>query len=222
MKKLILLLSCILFMQCSISTASKKNDDVECDSISLKISHLINDYYMIDNEQSFIRLDSALAIIDSIEGKCEKYNGVNSLRRLAILSIKHEYTNALEYAELLNGSLIGEVHKSIIVNRFKAMVAMEEGDVDAKDQYIKDIINLLQLQFSENEISSILQSCDIDSIMKNPKYFYLIQLYYYRAELEGIDKITNELSLIVENCEEDVLWILTPDSTENFMIFIGI
>jgi len=209
-------------MECSISTVSKNNDNAECDSISLKISHLMNDYYMIDNEQSFIRLDSALAIIDSIEGKCEKYNGVNSLRRLAILSIKHEYTNALEYAELLNGSLIGEVHKSIIVNRFKAMVAMEEGDVDAKDQYIKDIINLLQLQFSENEISSILQSCDIDSIMKNPKYFYLIQLYYYRAELEGIDKITNELSLIVENCEEDVLWILTPDSTENFMIFIGI
>ena len=210
-------------MECSISTVSKNNDNAECDSISLKISHLMNDYYMIDNEQSFIRLDSALAIIDSIEGKCEKFNAVNSLRRLIILSIKHEYANALEYAEQLNDPLIGETYKSVVVNRFRAMVAMEKGEIDTKDQYIRDIINLLKLQFSENEINTILQSCSIDSIIKTPKYTYLKQFYYYRTQLEGIDRITDELRLIIGNCEEEnLLEMLTFDLSENFMIFTGI
>lgn len=216
-----LLFLCAFFTQCS-GRVFDKFDNAECDSIAWELSYLMNDYYIIGKEQSFIRLDSALLIIESIDGKCEKYNTVNSLRKLSILSIKQEYSQAIKYAEQLNDTIIAPIYKVVIINRFKAMIAQKEEDIDAKNQYIRKIIDVLQTQLPPNEIDSMLHLCDIDSIMQYPKYIYLTQYYYYRVQLEGFDKIISELNSVVKDCEQDVLWILKPEKDSDFMVFNGI
>ncbi|MDR1348533.1 MAG: hypothetical protein LBJ63_08945 [Prevotellaceae bacterium] len=224
MKNLILIILLFLsFALFNCNSKSKKmllNIDV-CERLSIRTQELINDYFFLDERKSYARLDSALIIIDSIEDRCGKYNANNYMRKLVILSLKKEYSNALIFAEKLSDTLVGSVYKSVVINRFKAMIAQKTGNFVAKQYHISEIINILKSQFTENEIDSVLSFRNADSIVKYDKYFYLRQYYYYLAQFIGIDKVNNELDSLYKDVDDKFLWVIKPEHDIDFMIFEG-
>jgi hypothetical protein len=117
MKTLILIiyLSACLLVQCN-PKGNSSIDRAECERLSTKTQELINNYLFFDEGRSYARLDSALVIIDSISGKCGEYNSNISLRKLVILSLKQEYSQAVKYAELLSDSIVSPDYKSLIID----------------------------------------------------------------------------------------------------------
>ena len=224
MKTLILIiyLSACLLVQCN-PKGNSSIDRAECERLSTKTQELINNYLFFDEGRSYARLDSALVIIDSISGKCGEYNSNISLRKLVILLLKQEYSQAVKYAELLSDSIVSPDYKSLIIDRFKAMEAQANGDTILKNQLLRTIISNLKYKLPKHEIDSVLQLKDANSIMKYEKIVPLMQYYYYRAQLEGVDKICIELDSLQRNWDDSFYDSpLKPKMEDNFMVFNGI
>ena len=218
MKQYILLLSVFVFVQCSASSSSKKITDNDCDSIAWKIAYLFNDYQLDDKES---KLDTIMAILDLYSGKCPKYNANFSLQRIVVFSFKRDYQQGLKYAELLNDTFIDSTYKFVVVNRFRAMIAQEKGDMSAKNKYINEIVNILKRNVPENEIDSIMKFQNADSIVHYKKYIYLQQYFYYLAQIEGIEKVNKYLDSKYNDIEDKYLWTIRPQNNDDFMKFHG-
>lgn len=219
MKKYILLLSSVIvFSQCSASYSNKFKED-NCDIVALKIQNLFIDY-QIDNLEN--KLDTIMSILDTISEECPKYNANFSLQRIVVFSFKHDYQQGLKCAELLDDTLIGNTYKFVVVNRFKAMIAQEKGDFGTKNKYINEIVDTLKKQLPENEIDSVMKFQNADSIVHYKKWMYLYQYYYYRAQIEGTEKINKYLDSKYNDVDDKYLWTIRPKGEDDFMIFTGI
>ena len=220
-KYILLLLSAFVFAQCSASHSSKIKE-CDCDSIAWKIAYLFNDYQMYSIDS---KLDTIMSILDTVSGKCPKYNANFSLQKIVVFSFWHDYQQGLKYAQLLNDTLINSTYisstyKFVVVNRFKAMIAQEKGDLSAKNQYISEIIDTLKKQLPDNEIDSVMKFQNSDSIAHYKKWIYLCQYYYYRAQIEGVEKINQYLDSKYNDVNDKYLWAIRPKD-DDFMIFTG-
>jgi len=225
MKKYILFLfSIFVFTQCSSSHSNNIEKD-NCDSIAWKIAYLFNDYQLYDMENK-LDLDTIITMLDTAIGQCPKYDAFFSVQRIIVFSFKHDYQQGLKYAELLNDTLvnstyISSTYKFVVVNRFKAIIAQERGDFLAKNQYINEIIDTLKKQLPDNEIDSVMKFQNADSIAHYKKWVYLQQYYYYRAQIEGVEKINQYLDSKYNDVDNRYLWAIRPQD-DDFMIFTGI
>jgi len=110
---IVIMFSIFIFSQCTASNADTIKNE-KCKQMTMKLSEMLADYYKIDYEQSYVHLDSALAIPSS-------------------------------------------------------------------------------------EIDSVLASKDINDIYKYEKLMPICQYYFYRAQIEGRDKILNEVDSLQQN-----------------------
>jgi hypothetical protein len=195
-------------------------ENENCEQLIVKVQELINYYYFYDEGISTTKLDSALQIIDSIEGKCGKYDANICCAHLMILSIKSEYRKGLKYAKSLDDKLFTSQYKSVIIHRFKAMIAQSENDNISKKKHIKDIISILKSQINQAEMDSILLLSNADEIIKMPKFWLLFQYYYYRAQLEGYDIINKEIDSLQVNWVKQEEYSPLKPSDDDFMIFV--
>ena len=184
------------FSQCINSNTGKINDE-KCKQMVLKTQEMFNNYYMIDNEQSYIRLDSALAMIDSMflcNCNVLKYNLVAN--KIVILCAKKDYSAALEFTKGINDSLFAAPYlKYVFIKRIEAIEAQERGDSVTRNKLIGDIVVDLKnyLSIPSPEIDSVLALKNVKDIYRYEKHMAIVQYYYYRAQIEGTDKVFNEL-----------------------------
>lgn len=189
-KHFIILLNIILFCQCSSATSTEK--DQRCKQMGERANKLRLEYIFF-KDTTFARLDTALYLIDSIICDCPKYYAGLSISKLKILCLKKEYSEAISYTNTLNEKGIYPQNKSVLLKRFYAMQSQYKGDTILRDKFIKEIVIELRDTLSNIKIDSILQMPNDLDILRSGKGFTLMQYYYYRAQIEGIDKIRNEL-----------------------------
>ncbi|MDR1347406.1 MAG: hypothetical protein LBJ63_03110 [Prevotellaceae bacterium] len=179
--------------------------------------------------------------INEVFDDCEKYQPLLGMRNVVIYSIKNEYLNSINFLDtLLEKEIITQFYKNILTNRFNAMNAQYNGDTVSKKKYV-------QQAFNEVEQFCILNKSKIDSFLNMPyvtayevnelnyklselqeKYlqynFVLLQYYYYKAQIEGIDKVKSEIDSLQNavNGDEKYFEILRITIEEDFMRFIGL
>ena len=213
----------ILWFLCICKCSASKADVNEitndrCDSIALKIQYLFSDYQEYGEEY---KLDSIIQIINTISGKCHKYDANFYLQRIIAFSFKGDYSRCLEYAQLMNDSIFGYTYKTVIINRFKAMIAQKNGDIGKKNKYINTIIKTLKEELPEREVDSVLRLQNADSIVRYKKITFLSQYYYYLSQIQGIDEVNSYLDKKYGDTDNNHMWVIKPKNID-FMIFTGI
>ena len=194
--------SVFMFFQCK-TVNTNKVDDEDCERMAIKVSELINDYFLIDNEQSYFRLDSALVLIETMFlYDCNPYKFNLVTRKILTLSLKNDFEKALDFIRETNDSLfLAPYLKSIYLKRVKAMQAQVQGDMSLRNKLIYDIVVELRnyLSIPSAKIDSILAQKDIQDIFKYEKHIAICQYYFYRAQIEGVDNILNELDSLQQS-----------------------
>lgn len=193
----LILSAALIFIQFeAFATKVVKTDT--CKEYNKKSFSLINKFY-INGDTS--NLDSAVYYIDKALSlsSCEKYQGLLSLRKIGILSIKRDYPNALTFIDSLNNNLYSNLpyFKDLLRDRFKAMEAQKKGNKVMRDYYLKSIVKLLENYLSENstKIDSLLKSSDANKILGTSQATAFTEYYYYKSILVGKEKIIDELQM---------------------------
>jgi len=175
--------------------------------------------YVTEQDTTFIRLDSALNLIDTMMYECKKYYAGLVSNKLQILSAKKEYAIALKFINCLDEKEISPLRKFILLKRFEAMQAQIENDTIQKNKLIMEIIGYLKSDLLNDStgIKTILQLPKVLDIMQHKESLYIIQLYYYRAQIEGASKILNELDSFQQkiNGNSDFFEIVKGSLTTN-------
>lgn len=211
----------LLFSQC-VSSLEKK--DNICEKNIQRSSDLCTEYYMDNNS---IHLDSALFYIDEVLGSCEEYDGFMQLRKLSILSMKQDYSNALLFIETFEENLYGNMpyFQNLLKNRFNAMKSQSEGDTVLRDYYLNFIIKELEeyISLNKEKVDSLLKLSNANKILESPLSSAVIQYYYYRSINEGIENVENELVSTQKSIggNNEFFDIIMSSFQEDFMVFIG-
>lgn len=188
--------------------------------IAEKTNELILDYYLADDSS---KLDSALIYINEGIKNCKDHERLFSLRKLGILSLSHNFTDAVLFIEKSNNSVL--IEKNFLLNRFLAMQAHFAGDMGKRNAYLKAIILELDLFLATNdeEIKILLKLTDVNEILNSKFTTPLMQYYYYKSILEGSENIKAELNLQYKNkiISKELVDILTSTFDEDFLVFIG-
>ena len=191
--KLIILLF-IFFTQCTSPSVENKTID-KCAEYNEKSAICYSNYDMNGDEQC---LDSALFYIEEIINDCENYVGILSIRKLSILSVKQEYTKALQFIETFEKELFSDLpyFQNLLKNRFIAMRFQADGDITSRDMSLTQSVEEIKkyLIINNVKVDSLLKLPDIENILEDPISTALIQYYYYRSITEGIDNIEAELT----------------------------
>lgn len=224
-----LILSVILiFIQFDVLATKVVKTDT-CKEYNKKSFNLINKFY-IDGDTS--DLDSAVYYINKALSlsSCEKYQGLLSLRKIGILSIKRDYPNALTFIDSLNNNLYSDLpyFKDLLRDRFQAMEAQEKGNKVMRNYYLKSIIKLLENYLSKNrtKIDSLLELPDVNKIIGTSQATAITEYYYYKSILVGKEKIIDELQMQQKskglNKEFYDYLISYLQEQNDFMVFNGI
>jgi hypothetical protein len=221
-----------------IKCASSDRQCIKCE-INNEKSARCDMEYQLDNDVS--HLDSALYYINEVFDECvecRKYAFLLGMRKVCLYSIKNEYENAINFSDTLyEKDIITEYYKNILFNRFKAMEAQINGDTLIKNVYLKNA-------FSEIEQFFISHKPSIDSFLNMPyitayeqselhyevselqKQYIIIpvQYYYYKSQIEGIDKVKAEVDSLQKaiNGDEQYFETIRIMLEEDFMRFMGI
>jgi len=221
-KQFIILLNILVFCQCSSATNAEK--DRRCKQMGEKANKLRLEYMFL-KDTTFARLDTALYLIDSIICDCPKYYAGLSISKLKILCLKKEYSEAISYTNTLNEKGIYPQNKSVLLKRLYAMQSQNKGDSASRNKYLKDIVIELRDTLSNIKIDSVLQLPNDLDILRYGKGFTLMQYYYYRAQIEGVNKIRNELDSYQKKINGNQKFfngLLKKPLEDDFMTFNGI
>lgn len=217
----IILLFAILFSQC---VSSQKESENTCKINNEKSAELIYQFYE-DNDS--LHLDSALILINNSLGKCEEYEKLLSLRKLAILSMKKDYNNALTFIDKLEldfGNL--PYYRKLLSYRFNAMQSLFIGDTSSGFDYLKKIIIEIDnyLLLNKSSADSLWKLTNLSLILKSPLSTALTQQYYYRSILEGKNNVKNELIAIQtkNGGNKDYIETIISALDDDFMIYNGL
>lgn len=211
-----------LFSQCVSST--QKDIDI-CEKNNVKSSELISQFY-IDNDT--LLLDSALFYIDEIYQKCDNLKGLLSLRKLGLFSMTKDYSKALVFINSLNADFFGDLtyFNSFLMNRFNAMLYQDIGDLDKRNEYLKFIVNEIEdfLVDNEEKVNSLFSLSEIEDILSKPISTSLMQYYYYKALLDGIENIEAELKYREETKggNKEFYEVIKTTFQEDFMVYNGL
>ena len=223
MKYIFLFLSIIFCQGCS---GINKESEKRCKQLGERANKLYFEYSFF-KDTTFTRLDSALCLIDSVIGNCDKYYVGLTSTKLKILSLKKDYSEAINFINTLEKNKIYPLNKPILLKRFYAMQSLNKGDTISHDKYIKSIIVELKDTMSNHsqEIDSILKLPNLLDITKNRQIFSIIQYYYYRSQIEGETKISCELDSTqqtIQGNKEFFDVVLKKILKDDFMSFNGI
>ena len=206
--------------QCTLKPT--RQIDNLCDLLNRQSADFLMEFHF-DYDSTF--LDSALYVINEALEICEKHRELLSFRKLAILSLTHDYEQALQFIESLENeaSILFPFYGNVLHRRFQAMQAQYLGNMTDRNEHLKFIINMIAdyLMANRQEIDAMFMTSDANDMRGIG--VAIIQYYYYRSVLEGKDMVVAELFLKQEKEEinKDVLEIIIEFLEEDFMVFFG-
>jgi hypothetical protein len=194
--------------------------------------------YVIQQDSNFLRLDSALVLIDTMLCDCSGIYAGLITAKLRILSIECRYDAALDLINSLDSNnKIFPLDKLVLTKRFQAMKAQSLGNTQLRNSLIIEIKDYLNnyLYSNKSEVDSILQLSDIDDIMKYNGIFKIIGYYYYLSQIDGTEKALTQINTLKGNREFIDNWLkssiiqidwfntnIETNLEENFMYYNGI
>lgn len=221
--KNIIIIAALFFIQCNNSLKTKK-ETTNCDEYKIKSAECISRFY---NDDELKHLDTALALINKGLKGCDKYQGLFTIRKLGLFSLKKEYDLALSFIDSLDKKLFNDLpfYQKMLKNRFLAMKAQENNDYELRNSYLNSITDDINkyLISKKSEIDTLLVQKDINKILSNPNSTALTQYYYYKSIVDGKEKIEEELNNKQKdiNGNKDFFDYLKTSLDEDFMNFIG-
>ena len=105
------------------------------------------------------------------------------------------------------------------------MESQQKGDTASRNKYIRAIIAELKDSLSNIKIDSVLQESNELNIIQKGKGFTLTQYYYYRSQIEGVDKISIELDAYqkrISGNKKFFDFMLKKSLNDNYMDFNGL
>ncbi len=172
-KTIVIIFIGTLFIQC--------NNKINCDEINKKSAQLVNQYYFDKNND---HLDSAMYYIDKKINICGNYKNLLSLRKLSILAEQQKFSEAIKFVKTFDKEMFSDLpyYQELLINRFKAMEAIKENDINTRDRYLVKCIELIDyyLLANEHKVVALLQQPNIENILKNPLSTAITQYYYYK------------------------------------------
>jgi hypothetical protein len=225
-KKIFKIFSVFLYVSFFYQCTSCPESSIDwCEFVKKRSAELIYNFY---NDNDTVHLDSALNQINEAIENCEKYSELLSYRKLSILSLKHEYQEALLFIKSTDDKKFNwsTYSKTILYKRFQAMQSQYHGNIIERNDYLDSIIKEIEVYIilNQQKIDSIFIIPNIEEILKDTLSTTIIQYYYYRSIMEGINTIEKELTLKQEKNEQnkDFFEVIKAYLQEDFMIFIGI
>jgi len=220
----LLVIFIIVIVQCNSQNGKNVKSEIDtCEKYKVKTGKLIENFYLNGDTTS---LDSAIYYIDIAIERCPEKKFFN-LRKLSILSLKQEFSKAINLINNLEDTLFTDMpyYNDVLLMRFKAMKAQSEGNMQERDMYINRIIKRINMFLYENEqkVDFLLRSSNTSEILENPLATALTQSYYYKSLVKGKNVIKSELKEKQKSNDlnEDFIIYLTTVLDEDFMIFIG-
>ncbi|MDR2408011.1 MAG: hypothetical protein LBE13_07865 [Bacteroidales bacterium] len=220
-KTIIFTILVFTIIQCS---SNKKQED-KCKINNEKSARCQVEYFLTDD---ISYLDSALYYINEVFDDCEQYKLllVLGMRKLVIYSTIKEYTKAIYFVDTLcKKEIISQFYKNVLTNRFNAMNAQYKGDTVSKKIYIQQAFNEVEQLFlsCKEELYSFLQK-PYETIYEYDKIILPVQYYYYKVQIEGIDKVKAEVDSLQKaiSGDEQYFDLIRQMLEEDLMSFSGI
>ncbi len=214
----------ILFIGMVASQCNYKSKNISCDEINEKSASFFNQYYIDSNRQN---LDSSLLYTNEGIYNCSKYKNLLSLRKLGILSEQQDFLTSIQFIDTFDGEMFLDLpyFKELLLNRFKAMKAINEGNVFERDKYLNRCVSVIDqyLLTNKNSTDALLKQSSITIILKNPLSTAVTQYYYYKS-INNMENVINELKLKgnEENINNEFINYLIDYLHTDFMEFNGI
>jgi len=209
----ILFISLLAGVQCQSQVQIDK-----CQQNNEKSAMYILEYQMTED---IVYLDSALYCINEVFGTCDIDCGL-SIRKVGIYSSKRDFQKAIDFIDSLDSKLY---YKDLMSYRMKAMKAQYEGDTILRNKYINSIVLDVgdYMQQHKNEIDSLMTLPNLQIILETLHSIVLIQYYYYKAQLEGINNVKLQIDSLqrVVNGNEEYFEMIKQGLNDDFMHFAG-
>ena len=200
--------------------------EISCKEINEKISSFYYQY-QIELENSELFLDSTLFYINIGIENCKELKTKFLMNKLSILSIKQNYSEAINLIETFNKLLIPKLpyYKPLLLNRFKMMYAIKNNNTKEKKKYLKRCNILLSNFIEENrkDVDILLQQPKVELILDNLLGTAITQYYYYKS-LKNSEGVKKELKILskTENVNTEFIDLLYIVIQTDIMDFNGI
>lgn len=229
MKKLLLLILCLLFIQCKQERNEGLSKEELYDYYNEKYSGYISDYTIIPlgdsiwNAQKQLALDSAVYYVDEALAVFPD-NPLFVSRKVFLLLELRKFDEAIELAKKhpypING-LTDYPYTKIIENRFYAMKCAYEGNNVCRNQHLNLALDLIE-DFLIKHKYSIKASLDSDTAnMESPYLLPVWQYYNYMIEMDNPMSVLDKLHNIIE-VPVSTLQMYVNGTESDFMSFNGI
>jgi hypothetical protein len=226
MNRIILLIIVVLITQCSPKTETQSTSNISCEKCNEIASQCFFNFSMTNDTLS---LDSSLSYIElGLSNSCDSFAASFVVKKLQILSIKKEFSQALEFISKLDKDLFSNppYYMSLLNNRFLAMNSAASGDLSKRNYYLKKSINEINtyISISKMDVDSMLILPDVNEILSSDLITAYTQFYYYRSIVEGYDKISGELDSLeaVSNGNSEFFEYMDSVLEMDFATFIGL
>lgn len=214
----------IIFFLVSFTQCNNKTKKINCDEINERSAQFINQYYT-DNNNEY--LDSALFYTDKGIDNCSNYKNILSLRKLNVLTEQQKFSEAIKFIGTFDKEMFSDLpyYQEFLINRFKAMEAIKENDINKRDKYLEECVTMVDNYLLANKVKvdSLLKQSSIDSILKSPLSTALTQYYYYKS-VNNLKGVINDLREKKEghNINNEFIDYLKDYLQTDFMEFNGI
>ena len=220
------LLSLILIVALNGCGVSKVNNTLTCDELNIKTAALIDDYYSTNKT---VYIDSTLNLLNEGINRCDDYKKLFSLRKLSALSIRNDYDQAINFINEIDKDMLasGPYYLKVVKLRFQAAQMFYERDSVSGNNYLQNIVDLLDnyIKNNEKEINELFSQSDISVILQNSMSTALIQYANYLALIDGRDDTANQLNLLFQSNGWNMEFydmIINFIDNEDILIFVGI
>lgn len=221
MKKLLFIIIVVLSLcQC----VSGRKDDEWCKKMNQRSADYIFNFQM---SKDSVFLDTALYCTEEALNSCIKLKKLLSFRKLGILSMRHDYPQAISFIETFEDPMIKELpyYNNYLLNRFKAMSYQWEGDTLKCNTVLRTTMINIGTFISQNSksIDYLFNTNDLNEILKNPLHFALVQYYYIKSVLYGCAKVQVELDSLqkIRGGNPALYDFITTTMNADFMDFVG-
>lgn len=167
--------------------------DKECDSIIVKATNSINEYYYT---YDISHIDSALLYLSSTEGCHEKYKYTIALHKIHALFLRSKYKQAIDILENIDDASFPFVeYKEIIKYKIKVEQTGRKKKFEEQRKYYKKIVTAYKKYFDRerSQLDSILTLPDVRLIAGTEWGMFLSENYYYKSKIMHKDVIIHTL-----------------------------
>lgn len=152
------------------------------------------DNFMITDDSAY--LDSALYLLNEIDGTCEEKELQIKLNKIFFYLEKEDIDSAIVTMQSIDEHYFATPKlKDIAINHFKIRKAKKTGDTTQVRRIYAELLNQYEylLKFNKKSTDSTLKLSSITAIDSSHYIMPVYAYYYYKIKLQGTNKVFREI-----------------------------